>query len=818
MKLGKIILNGTMLLIIAASGLYIYDAALFKSLVKSVSDINRTVPGTYMGNNLRGVDWADAEDVQTKVEADVLKNLRSTDRAAVKAFVKNPQNRLMLAQWMLAQSEVGSAEMLKQTEDNVAKQIEKLKGEIAEIEKDNPAGVAENTRLGVQLKSKKKTLSEWEAEAMQSHAMLESISQPGAGKLMEQISNNLDWLEQFVWTGECERPGVALAILAKIVEKNPDIIYNQTERDIATAVAIEFAKSGWQHNAALERAEFYLKHWRDGRLNKVFDTLPFWQRRMVVGCKGDNPWGTVESMQWSLDNVHLPAEQYPGCCWRCGYKLYNLYGESIHGPGYMKPFEDNYGTNRAKFTYEVGGVCGSLSHFGAFGALANGIPALTAGEPGHCAYIVLVGDKWTPAYSLSWERGLHWQVWKNVYKFSSLHMATKCYSKEEAENTQLSNAYRTLGAMYAKSDVKKATECFDEAVKAQPLNFPAWRAYAQFLADKAPKDAEAWKKLNRDACAALVAEWPEMAAQLMQLHIYPGMQKAMDGAALRQEFLTFWDKVSEMGPDRWPIEALCDEQVKLQGKAAAGTEGTCKYYADVLKRTVSNNKYAPAILNWGNNLGKKLNQEGNARLMQATIEGIASGSGDMNTEDRIKLFAPAILAAEKNRDLSAFQALGKMVQATGHKNPGLKMPAIPTFPGKLASEGGMVWMSSTSQWDKPHEHAGLLTPEGGTFHTAKDKDAYVAVELPRQVNVTGIVIVASPGNMHRLNNMKIQVSETGKDDDWHDVSQLGPCKQRVMQVDLGSSKPLAKYVRIVRPGGPEFFHLNGIYIYGEQAA
>jgi hypothetical protein len=157
-----------------------------------------------------------------------------------------------------------------------------------------------------------------------------------------------------------------------------------------------------------------------------------------------------------------------------------------------------------------------------------------------------------------------------------------------------------------------------------------------------------------------------------------------------------------------------------------------------------------------------------------------------------------------------------MVQATGHKNPGLTMPAIPTFPGKLASEGGMVWMSSTSQWDKPHEHAGLLTPEGGTFHTAKDKDAYVAVELPRQVNVTGIVIVASPGNMHRLNNMKIQVSENGKD--WTDVEQLGPCKQRVIRVDLGSKLPVAKYVRILRPGGPEFFHLNGIYIYGNQAA
>jgi hypothetical protein len=39
-----------------------------------------------------------------------------------------------------------------------------------------------------------------------------------------------------------------------------------------------------------------------------------------------------------------------------------------------------------------------------------------------------------------------------------------------------------------------------------------------------------------------------------------------------------------------------------------------------------------------------------------------------------------------------------------------------------------------------------------------------------------------------------------------------------MRSDLVGKKPVAKYVRILRAGGPEFFHLNGIYIYGEQAA
>lgn len=821
MKLGNIILNGSLLVAIATGGMYLYDADMLRTLfkqAKTMVSMEPAIPTTYMGNNLRGSDWAAPESVLDKTGTELEKALVDLSPAGIKNFLQNPQNRLLLAQWMLAQSEIDSENAIKTTEENITQQIDKLKDQIAAIEKDFPNGVDADTRVGVQLKGLKKNLAALEAEAMQAHAILESISTPGASQLMEQIGNNLDWIEQFVWTGECVRPGTALAILADIATKHPSILTDPTERDIATAIAIEFAKSGWEHNRALERADFYLKHWRAGRLNTVFNDLPFWQRRMVVGCKGDNPWGSVESMQWLLDNVHLPAEQYPGCCWRCGYKLYNLYGESIHGPGYMQPFADNYGENRAQFTYEVGGVCGSLSHFGAFAALANGIPAMTAGEPGHCAYIVLVGDKWTPAYSLSWQRGLHWQVWTSVHKFSSLHMATKCYSAEEAEQTQLSNAYRTLGAFYAKnSDNKKATQCYQEAVKAQPLNYPAWREYARFLEAKAPKDSAAWQSLNRQVCDTLTPTWPEMADQLLQQHIYNGMQNAMDEKALRAEFNYFWDKVDEMGPDRWPIENLCNAQLKKLPSAEKNVDVLSSFYGDVLGAVASKPIYTPIILGWGNTLSDKKPIDFQKKIMEATVAGIGKGKG-LTDEDRDKILAQAILAAEKMQDITTFQALSKLVSAK-FRNPEAKLPEHKPFPGKLVSQGGVIQTSSTSNFENPCAHWGILEPVGGHFHTTKDKDAWVMVQLPKQAYVTGVVVVNPGGpNMRRLHNMKIQVSETGKDGDWHDVADLGPCKQRVQQADLSTAKPRAKYIRILRPGGPEFFHLNGIYVYGEQAA
>jgi competence protein ComGC len=64
----------------------------------------------------------------------------------------------------------------------------------------------------------------------------------------------------------------------------------------------------------------------------------------------------------------------------------------------------------------------------------------------------------------------------------------------------------------------------------------------------------------------------------------------------------------------------------------------------------------------------------------------------------------------------------------------------------------------------------------------------------------------------------VVLAPTENGEDWTDVKSLGPCKQRVMRTDLDGKLPVAKYVRIVREGGPEFFHLNGIYIYGNQAA
>lgn len=764
---------------------------------------------------IKGEEWKDCAKVKARLEEKILSGLGGASDAEISKWVRKDKNKLLLAQWVVADAELRAQQDLADAKEKREAELEKARIEFEKLQEQQKLAGKPGAALVWNTRQAQQKYEKLRAAAGSEYSFSESVSGKSSSKLMDQVGGSEEWMSHFAFSGECVRPGMAFAILKKIYQQHPDMLTDRMVRDIATATALEYAKSNWDQQDAVERANFYIKAWKDDRLNTAFDTLPMWQRRMVCGCKGDNPYGSVESLQWALDNFHLPADRYSGSCWRCAYRLNNIYGDSIHGPMYYAPFEGSLGQNREAMTYHVGGVCGSLSHFGAFAALANGVPAMTAGEPGHCAFIVLVGDKWTPAYSLSWQRGLHWQVFSQVHTYSSLHAATELFSPEQEKDTMKSQALRVLGGVKAAAGkVEEAAECYQKAAECQPRNYMAVREWRQML-EQAQGDTRAlWSKLNDTVCEKLVPLYPELASEHMHKGLAAGLAEHLDKKQLKKAYMKFWKNIKVMGPDRWRIEELGNKQLSLMG-IEKEVDSLCDYYADVLGATVSNSEYAPAILNWGNEIGTKLDANGNTQLMKAILAGIGKG-GDMSAEDRVKLLSPAVLAAEKNRDLVSFQAIARMIKDSGYENKDIKMPEFEAFPGKLASTGGMVWTSSTSQWDKPQEHAGLLTPEGGSFHTAKDQDAFVAVELPRQVEITGVVLVGINGNLHRCNNMKVQVSENGTD--WTDVHDFGPCNQRVMRSDLNGRKPVAKYVRIVRQGGPDFFHLNGIYIYGNQAA
>lgn len=839
------------LLLIAASGaLYVHKPDLLrKYLPKSwVSALRltppREIPGSYIGNTITANDWASPEDLSNKLLEMIDQRLEGTSVEQVQNFLKNPENRLILAQHALVKSELDAADARNKANESYQKTLDDLRRQVEDSTRNLPKGTPLPPKIAARNERIQARIAAIESEMTAPHTVASVLAsgksekgKPSFGAtFVEQVSNNLDWVEQFVNSGERTDVGSAFATMEKIARKNPEMMFNELYRDTATATAIEFARSGWTQDDAVNRALFYMKNHKAGRLNKVFDTLPIWLRRNVCGLKGkgialgaggNDKAGSLDSMEYSLDNVHLPAYRYTGSCWQAPYRLHNIYGDSIHGASYHEPFNDVYGNNFNELTRTVGGVCGGLSHYGATTATANGVPAMTCGEPGHCAYIVLVGDRWTPAYSLSWQRGLHWQVFKGNNKYSALHMATLLFSPEQKEQTTLSQAMQNLGNAYAATAPEKSKTFYEQAVQAQPMNYYAWRDYANFLAKTAPGDAAAWSSLCSSVNKLMAPTHPEMAAEMLKAHVYPELKKAMasNPDELKKLMLDFWARVNTMGPDaewdkgfhgRWDVEGMCQAQLNILDINPQKNPAIQSHFRTLMSSVASKPDYAPVVLSWGNSLLEKMDKNMQSDFMTAMVGGVGQTAGDDNSRE--SMLRPVILAAEKTGDIKSFQAVGKTLPEK-YLNPPAKVAEPKGMPDQLVSRGGILKASSTSNFDNPCNHWGVLEPGvGGGFHTAKDKDAWVMVTLPKQANVTTVFIQTTTGNLHRLNDMVVQVSETGADNDWKEVAQLGKCNKQAITVDLKATAPLAKYVRIVRKGGPEFFHLRSILIYGKPAA
>ncbi len=712
--------------------------------------------GSYTGTQFKAADWADCAALRNRLAGEIAASLKGTGDSALRAFISAPANRLRLAQWHVASC-----------------------GEMGPL------------------------LAE---------------ASPQTRAFIERVTNDLGWMEQIAYSGECAHTGQVFSVLAAIESHNKGFEQNRVLRDIATATALECARAGANPDQAVARAEFYMNNYREKRFHTGFKSLPFWQYRVICGCKWDNANGSISSLQWALDNVHLPSTEYTGACWQAAYLSTNLFGDSIHGHHYYAPYVDVFGDNAVHRSREVGGVCGSLSHYGAFAAIANGVPALTAGEPGHCAYIVCVDGKWVPSYSLSWQRGLHWQMWQGNDKYSSLHLASELFSPEQAEKTARSESLRSLAELFAsRTEPEKALHCFRAATDEQPHNYLAWVSYARFLQAQKPDDAAAWKQLYKRLSRSMAPHYPEMAAFLLLRHIHAGMHRACKTHNERMEcYREFWRSVKGMGPVRWDVEGLCNSQAgSLQDDKHNSNEARLTFYAMALDLAGGNGAYAPVLVSWGNGVGGQMGEDMQRRFLKATLAGLSKGK-DLDASSRDGILGEALLGAERMRDRTSFQAVGKLL-SDAYRKP--RLPGWQAYPGKLVSQGGMIYTSSRAH-DNAAEHWGVLEPTGGRFHTASETNPWVVVELPKMAYVTGVVAISTAGwNNRRLEGMKVQFSETGRDGDWHDAGAFpAPSTYEVNRLDLQKSKPRARFIRIIRSGGPDVFHLNGIFVYGEPAA
>ena len=651
------------------------------------------------------------------------------------------------------------------------------------------------------------------------HDLEELAAQRGGVTVLNALSSDLKWLTHTLYSGPTDKLGKGLQNMGLIFSRFTDDINDETTRRIATTTATEFAREGWSQKDMLERFTYYYSSYKEGRLNKIFDSLAYWETRLVTGNRECHSWGSPASMAWQRDNVRLPVEGYLGASGQLVYRLRNAAGDSVFSGDYLAPVMKGFNNITALAHREIGGVCGACSHYGAYGALASGIPAMTMGEPGHCAYTVRVGNKWEKGYSIYWQHGMHKTFW-GLHDWEFLILTQDLYS--DAIPTLMSDQLAAMATLFAaKRMTKAAFHCFDAAIQAQPLNWPVWLAYAGFLKQKAPQNKERWTDLCLRVVDTLAEKYHNVAATFQARYIYPNMLPLMPDKRERNKlFGAFFKKCDDFGVNRWDITPLLNAQF-----AGCNTEAEkLDYMKTVLSILMAKPDYSGPVLTWGLETSSKLSDAdgGTGDRFQAEFSKLITSAmrrmrgGKKDADSTWAGLGEAIHTAATNGDNFTFQAIGKLAMQKCKKHFPKNRFKFRGFTGRIVSAKGSIRTGVTLADNALKQsclHWAVLQKNGGVIPIKFEGNTGITVKLESSSNLNGVVALFDcPIKNDRP--FRIEASEDGQN--WEDTGGKVEINGSIMRIDLRNAQASARYVRLLREGDKwDTGNIVGFYVYGK---
>lgn len=622
---------------------------------------------------------------------------------------------------------------------------------------------------------------------------------PAADDFRAAVLRSEDWQHELFDSGPISDPGKAVGVLFALWEVDPSLAETPIDRAMATACGLEGARR-YGVEGMVERYLFFRDHWRDGRLNDLYESLSVFERRFLAHGVQHGHFNTLASMEYQLAEVCLPADRYPGACWYASYRLDNVFGDSIHGPHYYEPFRASW-PSAAEMVRNVGGVCGSLSNFGAAAAIANGVPAVTMGEPGHCAYAVMVApQRWQPAYSLSWQRGVHTTFFGGSWAW---HMFATAGNADPKQAWAAGDLWRRGLWQHGDGKPEQALATLAEACRTYPLDYRCWQARIQILTESSAS-AEAWSGLHDDILTYLAKGHPEVAWSLLRQHVYPHVLLPGESGleSRQQKLLAFHEALSGWGVSRWDFAGMLRKQQEL----LAGDRAEQDAFAVAAFRAHATDPIlAAAVLEAG---FAAIGDDATRReeFLQGVLQTVGDDGGAASADTLSVLARRLLPEAAATGDKATFQFLGRLV---GKQFPPCDV-AVEPFPGILLSSGGTLAIAAPgNRYDAPEQHWGVIEPHGGYFHTDA-QPATVTVQLGNFGQLTGVVIVQRPSHLGRLNGAKLQVSANGED--WTDVYTFQNAG-RIERINLEGRGINAGYVRVLQEGGPSL-HFNRFLVFG----
>jgi hypothetical protein len=232
-----------------------------------------------------------------------------------------------------------------------------------------------------------------------------------------------------------------------------------------------------------------------------------------------------------------------------------------------------------------------------------------------------------------------------------------------------------------------------------------------------------------------------------------------------------------------------------------------RFYVQSLCLHIKSRHFFGKLADWGvKNLGKTA--DGVPRFTKALAEVVRIKASTLGKEALKDLTKQAILAAEQARSQEAFDASTDAAKDIAGDHGTAR--ADLTSSGKLVSDKGMLWLSTTSGWDQPWSHRKVIDGSGGTFHTENEKSPSVTVQLRETIELSSVVAEKTLGNEDRLKRAKIEVSTDGAT--WFEVAQTDNCPD-VWKVELTDKAPKARWVRLTADNvDTNYLHLRSFLV------
>lgn len=586
-------------------------------------------------------------------------------------------------------------------------------------------------------------------------------------KFLAQLASDQTWQELYLSCGLVPyKTPVGMDVMYRIWKKEKGNIRN---KKLAVALASVWGGGETAPNPNLQklnpkthdpvwRYEFFNKQEAGGKLHRNYAKLQPWELRFVVSIPAQD-WDD-QSFVWVANNINLPPEQYSIACWAAIYTDPSKFGDSVQSGEFTLPFNQE---SAAENTHRNGGVCGSLSHLGAYAAMSHGIPAYTVGQPGHCAYgIRPERGKWIGGFG-----GPDGDMHNHIFG-SKAPTSYRLMEEVYADDAKVTEAYRAsycARALEAVGDTEGALVMWKQALKATPLHPFMRTALHRLMKEKGLTTQELVTYLKE---LLPLYKGQGYAAVDIVMADFPDELKRLDEQEMAKLFLELHQQIAST-PSSWAAttDKLLDTQATyLPDNLLPG------FLSHVMACHMSSGDGAALgqVLEWtikryvdGNNADVFAAIFKKAASM-ATLPTTTGESAEQRDKNLISALSKAILSTEEARSRVAFQTVADaadMMLPEQAKQANSQLTKLGEMKGRLIPSSGLLRLSTTCIWDTPLLHRNVLTQKGGKFHTKDEDKPYVIVELAEGANLTGCLLRKTDAEGYRMKKVAIFTSQDG---------------------------------------------------------